>query len=137
MGNLTRLSNPIKMNKEIIQGTIADYLFEDQKLLISYSKSIQRTVENISENVELVKRITGNKAVPLLIFLKPSPMPDKATRDLSKQKLPEIYTAMAMVSEGNLGAFIMNLLFKFQQSPIPMKSFSNEADARKWLQQYL
>jgi hypothetical protein len=125
------------MTKETIKGHIADYLFEDQKLLISYSKSVLRTVENIQENVDLVKSITNNTPVPLLIFLKPSPMPDQATRELSKQKLPEIYTAMAMVSEGSLGKFIMNLLFKFQKSPIPMKSFSTEKEARNWLNQFM
>ena len=122
---------------EKINGQIADYLFEDQKLLISYSKSVLRTVQNIQENVDLVKSITNHKPVPLLIFLSPSPMPDKATREFSKKKLPEIYTAMAMVSEGNLGKFIMNLLFKFQKSPIPMKSFSKENEAREWLKQFM
>ncbi len=122
---------------ELIKGHIADYYFEDQKLLISYSKSILRTVNNIQENVNLVKSITNNTPVPLLIFLSSSPMPDKATREFSKLKLPEIYTAMAMVSEGNLAKFIMNVLFKFQQSPIPMKTFSNERDAREWLKQFM
>ncbi len=125
------------MTNNIIQGTIADYLFEDQKLLISYSKEIKRTVENITENVELVKSITQNKPVPLLIFLKSSPMPDKATRELSKKKLPEIYSAMAMVSEGNLGSFILNLLFKLQKPPIPMKTFSSEQKARIWLKKFM
>ncbi len=122
---------------DLIKGHISDYYFEDQKLLISYSKSILRTVNNIQENVNLVKSITNNTPVPLLIFLSSSPMPDKATREFSKLKLPEIYTAMAMVSEGNLAKFIMNLLFKFQQSPIPMKTFSNETDAREWLKQFM
>jgi len=125
------------MTKETIKGHIADYLFEDQKLLISYSKSVLRTVENIQENVDLVKSITNNTPVPLLIFLKPSPMPDKATRELSKQKLPEIYTAMAMVSEGKLGSFIINLLFKLQKSPIPIHTFSNELEARRWLSNFI
>ncbi len=122
---------------ELIKGHFADYYFEDQKLLISYSKSILRTVNNIQENVNLVKSITNNTPVPLLIFLSSSPMPDKATREFSKLKLPEIYTAMTMVSEGNLAKFIMNVLFKFQQSPIPMKTFSNERDAREWLKQFM
>ena len=125
------------MKSDLIQGQIADYLFENQNLLISYSKSVRRTVENIQENVDLVKRITNNKPVPLLIFLSPSPMPNKATREFSKQKLPEIYTAMAMVSNGNLGSFIMNLLFSFQKPPIPMKSFSNEKEARIWLENFI
>lgn len=81
----------------LIAGEIADYYFEDG-ILYSLSKSVKRTVENISNNVTLIKKITGNKPVPLLIYLSKSPVPDKATRKFSSQMVPEIYTAMAMVS---------------------------------------
>ncbi len=118
----------------MIEGEIADYEYIDG-ILISYSKPIKRTLENIGNNVKLVKEITGNKKVPLLIFLKNSPMPDKATREYSTKMLPEIYTAMAMVSKPGLASFIMRLLFKFQSPPIPMKSFTDEAEAKKWLHQ--
>jgi hypothetical protein len=84
-------------------------------------------------NVALVKQITGGKPTPLLIFLKNSPMPDKATRKYSKEKIPEIYSAMAMVSKPGLSAFIMKLLFAFQKPPMPMKSFTDEASAKEWL----
>lgn len=117
----------------IIPGEIADYHFSEEGILYSYSKSILRTVDNISRNVELVKQITGNKPVPLLIFLEYSPMPDKATRQLSKEKLPEIYSAMAMVSKAGLASFIMGLLFKLSPPPIPMKQFSTEKEALEWL----
>lgn len=119
-------------NTQLIHGKIADYKFEDG-ILYSYSKNILRTVENISENVELVKRITGNKPVPLLIYLSSSPVPDKETRKFSASKLPEIYTCMAMVSKPGLARFIMNLLFRFQKPPIPMRTFINDTDAKKWL----
>jgi hypothetical protein len=121
---------------KIFEGEIARYWFENG-ILISDSKSIRRTVSNISANVALVKSITNNKPVPLLIFLKNSPMPDKATREFSAKMVPEIYSAMAMVSQGGLAQFIMNLLFRFKQPPVPMKSFSNEKDARQWLQQFI
>ena len=52
----------------IIKGEIADYWYNDG-ILYSYSKSILRTVDNISGNVALVKKITGGKKVPLLIYL--------------------------------------------------------------------
>ena len=55
-------------NAQIFKGEIADYWFEEG-ILISLSKSIKRTVENIAGNVALVKQITGNKPVPLLIYL--------------------------------------------------------------------
>ena len=118
----------------LIKGEIADYYF-DGKILYSYSKSIKRTVQLIADNVALVKSITGNKPVPLLIYLCDSPVPDKATRKFSTEKLPEIYTAMAMVSKPGLSQLIMSILFKFQKPPIPMKSFPDDEEAEKWLNQ--
>jgi hypothetical protein len=44
---------------------------------------------------------------------------------------------MAMVSKSGLGEIIMNIIFKLKPSTIPMKTFSNEAEAKKWLKQYL
>jgi hypothetical protein len=121
---------------EIIKGEIADYKFVDG-ILYSYSKSPVRTIKNITENIALVKQITGNKKVPLLIYLSNSPVPDKATRKFSTEQLPHVYTAMAMVSKPGLSKLIMNILFKFTQPPIPMKSFSNDVEAKEWLQQYV
>lgn len=117
----------------LISGDIADYRLDESGILYSYSKSILRTIPLMEANVALVKQITGGKPTPLLIFLKNSPMPDKATRKYSKEKIPEIYSAMAMVSKPGLSAFIMKLLFAFQKPPIPMKSFTDEASAKEWL----
>ncbi len=122
---------------ELIAGEIADYLLTDTGILVAYSKSILRTVENIGANVALVKEITNNKKVPLLIYLKNSPIPDKATRKFSTEQLPAIYTAMAMVSKPGLAQFIMKLLFKFQNPPIPMKSFTDDEKAMEWLKRFL
>ncbi len=121
---------------ELIKGEIADYRLADG-ILYSYSKSVLRTVENISGNVALVKQITDNKKVPLLIYLTNSPVPDKATRKFSTEQLPNMYTAMAMVSKPGLANLIMTILFKFKQPPIPIKSFTNDTDAKNWLKQYI
>lgn len=124
-------------DKNIIKGEIADYWLSNDGILYSYSKSIKRTVKNIADNVALVKQITGNKKVPLLIYLSNSPVPDKETRKFSTEQLPNVYSAMAMVSEAWLSKLIMNVLFKFKTPPIPMKSFSNDEEAREWLKQFL
>ena len=118
---------------ELIRGEIADYYLSEEGILFSYSKSIKRTVELIERNVVLVKEITGNKPVPLLIHLVNSPIPDKETQRFSKEKLSEIYSAMAMVSKPGLSAFIMKILFQFQKPPIPMQSFTDEQKALDWL----
>ncbi len=126
----------IPTDRQIFEGEIATYWMDDG-ILVSLSKSPMRTVANITENIALVKRITKDKRVPLLIYLSNSPVPDKETRKFSTEQLPNVYTAMAMISEPGLAKFIMNILFRLQPPPIPMKNFSNEQEAKEWLKQYL
>ncbi|MCU7550701.1 STAS/SEC14 domain-containing protein [Chitinophagaceae bacterium LB-8] len=123
-------------DRQIFEGEIATYWFDDG-ILVSLSKSPKRTVANITDNIALVKRITSNQTVPLLIYLANSPVPDKETRKFSTEQLPNVYKAMAMVSKPGLAQLIMNILFKFKPPPIPMKSFTNDKDAKEWLMQYL
>jgi hypothetical protein len=124
-------------DRQCWEGEIASYWFNDHGILVSDSKSPRRTIENISSNVELVKSITGNQPVPLLIYLSKSPVPDKQTRKFAAEKLPEIYSAMAMISRPGLSGFIMNLLFSLKPPPIPMKSFTDDKEAIEWLKQYI
>jgi len=131
------MSPPFPSDREIFEGKIASYWLEDNGILVSISKSPRRTVTNITDNIALVKRITGNKIPPLLIYLTNSPMPDSETRKFVNQQLPQLYKAMAMVSKPGLAKFIINFLFRFTNPPIPMKQFSDEKAARAWLQQFL
>lgn len=124
-------------NVELIHGKIADYWYAPDGILYSYSKNPMRTIQNITENIALVKQITGNKIVPLLIYLSNSPVPDKATRKFSAEQLPNVYSAMAMVSKPGLSKFIMNILFQLKAPPIPMKSFTNDEEAKQWLKQFV
>ena len=126
----------IPTDRQTWEGEIATYWF-DGGILISLSKSSRRTVVSIANNVALVKKITGNNPVPLLIYLADSPVPDKETRRFSTEQLPVIYKAMAMVSKPGLSKLIMNILFAFKPPPIPMKSFVDDDTAKKWLRQYI
>ena len=125
------------LNIELIEGEIADYWLDPDGILHSYSKSSKRTVKNISENIALVKKITGNKKVPLLIYLSDSPVPDKESRKFSTEQLPNVYKAMAMVSKPGLSKLIMNILFALKPPPIPMRSFTDDKEAKDWLKQFL
>lgn len=123
-------------DRTVYEGEIASYWLDDG-MLVSLSKNPRRTVELIKGNVALVKQITGNKPVPLLIYLSQSPVPDKGTRQFSTEQLPVIYSAMAMVSKPGLSKFIMNILFALKMPPIPMKSFDSDAEAKAWLKQFI
>lgn len=123
-------------DRPTFDGEIATYWFEGN-MLVSLSKSIKRTAENIASNAEFVKKITGGRQLPLLIYIAKSPMPDKAARKLSAELLPKNYKAMAMVSEPGLSQFIMKMVFTFKPSPIPVKNFGNDNEAREWLKQFV
>lgn len=122
---------------QLIKGEIADYWYAPDGILFSYSKNPKRTIKNITENIALVKSITNNKVIPLLIYLSDSPVPDKATRTFAAEQLPEVYRAMAMVSKPGLSKFIMNILFRLKPPAIPMKSFTDDQKAREWLIQFV
>lgn len=126
----------IPTDRKIYEGEIATYWFDDG-ILVSLSKSPKRTVKNIKANVALVKEITGNKRVPLLIYLSNSPVPDKETRVFSTEQLPVIYSSMAMISKPGLSKFIMNILFALKPPPIPIKTFTDDIEAKEWLKQFV
>ncbi|KAB8145897.1 STAS/SEC14 domain-containing protein [Chloroflexia bacterium SDU3-3] len=127
---------PTPTDRPIYDGEIATYWLTDDGILVSRSKSIRRTVANIAANVALVKQITNGTPAPLLIYLSRSPVPDRETRRFSTEQLPQIYTAMAMISETALASLIMNILFRVQPSPIPIAHFTDEAKAIAWLKQF-
>ena len=126
----------IPTDRQTWESEIATYWFDDSGILVSLSKSVLRTVENISSNVALVRSITNNP-VPLLIYLANSPVPDKQTRKFSTEQVPKIYSAMAMVCKPGLSKFIMNILFGLKPPAIPMKSFTDDSVAREWLKQFI
>ena len=127
----------IPTDRKIFEGEIATYWIDDDGVLVSLSKSPRRTVENIRGNIQLVNRITNNRKLPLLIYLSPSPIPDKETRKFVNEQLPHLYKAMAMVSKPGLASFIMNFLFRFKPPPIPMKNFTDDKEAKLWLTQFV
>jgi hypothetical protein len=126
----------VPADRTVWESEIASYWFEDG-LLVSLSKPVERTVDNLSRNIELVREITQGKKVPLLIHLSKSPVPDRQAQRFSRERLATNYSAMAMVAKPGLAQFIMALLFKFNPPPIPMKSFADESSAKEWLRQFL
>ena len=143
--NCRKIFNKIKFafemklpaDKQLFESELSTYWFDDEGILMSLSKSPKRTLENTRESFELVKRITNNKKACLLVYLANSKKPDKQTLEYVRNELPNVYKAMAMVSKSGLGEIIMNIIFKLKPPAIPMKTFSNEAEAKKWLKQYL
>jgi hypothetical protein len=125
----------IPTDRQIYHGEIATYWFEDD-ILISLPKSLRRTIEKVANNTALVQQATEGRKIPVLVYLKPYPIPDRATRKFAAEQIPNLYTAMAMVSKPGLANYVMNIMFAFSPPPVPMKHFTDDWAAKEWLRQY-
>lgn len=129
----------MKLLREVLQqpllgeSQIASYWEVEQGIFYALSKPIDRTSENIAENVALVKSLNGHEPVKLIIQIAKSKVPDKATRDLAARELPLTYSAMAMITSNRLAGLIINFIYGLKKPPIPIKSFANYEDAYVWI----
>ena len=126
----------IPKDRPLFKSEIATYWWGDDHILYSVSNQVLRNKSNVKANFEMVQQITQNKAVCLLTYVSNSGRPDKETQEYVREILPKAYLAMAMVSSSGVGKIIMNVLFKFIASPIPMRSFRTEKEALNWLKNF-
>lgn len=115
-----------------ISSSIATYS-RNGEILISRSLPVQRTVNNLQDNAEIVRSITNGKRTKVLVFLCNSPVPDKSARKLSAELVPQLYSAMALVSKPGLAQLVMKMVFAFQNPGIPVKIFTDSETAIIWL----
>lgn len=53
--------------------------------------------------------------------------------DYVARELPEFVEALALISNSPLGTMVAKLFMVLENHPYPVKLFSNEAEARVWL----
>lgn len=119
--------------QSIGESRLATYWEVEPGIFYAASKSTDRTVESIGENVALVKSLNQHKPVKLIIQIAKSKVPDKATRAFAAKELPLTYSAMAMITSNKLAGFIINLIYGLKKPPIPIKSFSTFEEAYNWI----
>lgn len=130
-------SMKVPADKETFVTALGTYWFDEEGILNSVSSPAKRTMKNTRYNFDLVQRVSAGRKPCLLVKLCSSPVPSRETQAYVKRRLPDTYTAMAMLSDSGIGELIMNILFKLQAPPIPMRTFRNEEKAREWLRSFL
>jgi hypothetical protein len=124
-------------NTQIYEGQLATFWLDGDGILYAKSKKSPRTLENQKETYELIRKISGYKKVCMLSEATNSSAMDKETRDYISIEMPNTFKAMAVTSNSSLGTFISNIFLGLKHQPIPIKMFSIETEAKKWLMQYL
>ena len=124
-------------NAQTFEGELATFWFDENGILCALAKNTPRSVELQKENYAFIRRITHNKKVCLLSDTSSAAQQDKATRDYAAREMPNVFTAMAVISDSVIGQFATNIFITLKNQPIPIKFFTNEADAKQWLKKYL
>jgi len=122
---------------EVYQDELAFYWMENDMLLCSVTKSTPRTVENIISTFELIEEITEGKKVCLLSDTTATGSRPDYARAISIKMVVNYFKALAMFSISPFGKLVVNSFITVSCEPIPMKLFSNELEAREWLNEYL
>jgi hypothetical protein len=125
------------INTKVFEGYLATFWLDESGILYAKGKKVPRSLQTQKENYEFIKQITGNKKVCLLSDTTTTSPQDKATRDYIETELPNMFTAMAIISKSAVGEIIPKLFTTINKQSIPMQFFSSETEAKQWLKQYL
>jgi hypothetical protein len=113
----------------------------EEGILYSVGKNVgggTRSTDEIRNEMDLLRSKLGDRKYCIIIESNArSTSPPKDQRDLIASELNSITKAMAIVSGSPLSRMVANLFFSFKPPSYPMKIFSSESDAKRWITQYL
>lgn len=122
---------------KIYEGELATFWFDESGILCAIGKHTLRNLDKQKSNFDFIRQISGGKKVCLLSDLTSSEPYDKETRDYMALEMPHVFAAMATMSDSPMGRFMFNTFVGLKKQPVPMRFFSDEAEAKAWLKQYL
>ena len=124
-------------NAKVYEGELADFWFDEDGILCAVSKMTPRTLEKQKANYDLVRKITDNKRVCLLADNTLTYEQDDDTRKLMADEIPKIFKAMAVVSRTVFGKAVSDTFLYYHGTPVPIRTFNDENEAREWLKQFV
>ncbi|MCY7422434.1 MAG: STAS/SEC14 domain-containing protein [Chitinophagaceae bacterium] len=124
-------------NTQIIEGEWATYWVDIDGILYALSNGLQKGLQRIFSNFEIAKQIAHNKKVCMLVYLNTFPIFNNVTQKMCSNEMADRYNAIALVAKSAMRKKMMNLFLKLKPPAIPMKSFTNDNEARQWLKKFV
>ena len=124
-------------NAQVFDSPLLVFWFDENGILCSNSKPVPHTLSTMKETAEMIKKILKGKKVCTVADNTNSQPINKEIRDYLGKELPNIYKAIASISNSVLGKTIVNFYFKLKPPPFPTRIFNTEKEAKEWIKQYL
>jgi hypothetical protein len=128
----------IPNNVQTWQNATSISWIDNEGIMCSISKKgVEPTIEELKQEIVLFRSRFGEGKFRMLINITDgSTSTSKEQRDYVAELMPQLVTALAMVSRSALSRMAVNLFFGLKPPSYPTKIFGNEKDAREWLEQY-
>lgn len=123
--------------EEIQLETAVVFLRSDGIILIRVRDYVEVDIKDSLETFEAVKRLGKGVKMPVLVFTgEGGTVSDESRRFSASKKGGEPTLAEAIVVKNLAHKLIVNFLIKFHRPGRPMKMFTKERDAIKWLKSF-
>jgi hypothetical protein len=84
------------------------------------------------------KRVSGGQTYPALVFINNIKSVSKSARDyFASDEAANNIVASAFIVGSSVSKIMGNIFLTFNKPPVPLRLFTSEAEALKWLRNYL
>ncbi len=123
-------------NTTIFEGEWATYWFDVDGILHALTKQFKKGIQQVFGNFEVIKKIAHNQKICLLIYLNSTSILNKETFKVFANQLPDYYKAIALISKSFFAKMVLDFVVRIKRPSIPVKSFTNENEAKQWLKKF-
>jgi len=112
-------------------------IWKEEKLLYAkFSENLDMTLEIAKICVDARIKLSNGTSYPVLIDMSGIRSVTKEARDFMGKEGAQLITAGALIVRSPIARIIGNLFLLLNAPKVPTKLFTDEEDARKWLEQF-
>ncbi len=121
---------------QVFECTNCALWLDEQGILCCNAKEVTLTVDNLRESVTKANELSkGGRSCLMVDLTSTKPVP-KAVRQFVLTESKK-YRALALISNSLVGSMVAKIFLSLASLEYPTKLFSDEKEAKEWLQQYL
>lgn len=137
--NSTFETMDIMEEKKIYHGKLADFWFDTDGILHAISKPDGiRSLETLKEDLELIKSFSDQKRVGLILDNSLTKAYDIKMIRYTIKEYPKLFKAVAFIPNSAIGKMISSILTTLSPGDVmPIATFENKNDAKKWILEHV
>jgi hypothetical protein len=134
------VEQPCKLTSQVMEYS-SPYIhlrMSNQILQVTYVNNLKINLAIAKDIVQTRRSFTQDQVIPVMIFSKGLSSIDKPAREfLASAEGVNGLSAAAILVHSPFGSFLGNFFLTVNKTGIPVKIFSNQARAEKWLRKFI